>query len=172
MCRVSAGEDYRVVSATSLCHSRLCAAACHALHLRRERCIGCQNFYVFYYKRCMGCEKKFMYSTAWCRVAVYRSMLQCVAVCCGMLYSTAWCCMCIFTPYIYAPTATCALALAPAASTTSAATHCNTLQHTATHCNTLQHTTTHCNILQHTATRRTRSALPAVSCEGAVAIHL
>ena len=36
-------------------------------------------------------------------------------------------------------------------STSSAATHCNTLQRTATHCNTLLHTATHCNTLQHTA---------------------
>jgi len=43
-------------------------------------------------------------------------------------------------------------------SSSSTATHCNTLPHTATHCNTLQHTATHCNTLQHTATHyNTRS---------------
>jgi len=72
-------------------------------------------------------------------------MLQCVAVCCGVI-------------------ASCRKLLDKCKSGTNCslvqhcnalqrtATHCNALQDTATHCNTLQNSATHCNTLQHTAT--------------------
>jgi len=49
--------------------------------------------------------------------AVYRSVLQCVAVCCSVLQCVAVCC-------------------------STAAPHCTTLHHTAPHCTTLHHSAT------------------------------
>ena len=69
------------------------------------------------------------------------SVLQCVAVCCGMLQfgCDAMTCVRVRTKSLL-----CRNCNAPM--------HCNALQCTATHCNALQRTATHCNALQRTAT--------------------
>jgi len=72
-------------------------------------------------------------------VAVWYSVLQCVAVCCthcNTLQHTA--------------------------------THGNTLQRTVTHCNTLQHTATHCNTLQHTVSHCNKQYQRAIATQRAI----
>jgi len=101
------------------------------------------------------------------------TVLQCIAVCCGVLQCCAVCCR---RPCARGPrtlTATYCSTLQPTT------THCNTLQHTATQCmlqallcarvahprcTTLHHTATHCDTLQHTATHRNTLQHTATHC--------
>jgi len=103
----------------------------------------------------------------------WRSVLQCVAVCCSVLRCVAVCCtathcntlqhtissytFCAWRVWEYhtatycntlQQTATHSIIIHMSRVTCMTVSHCSTLHHTATHCNTLHHTAPHCNTLQ------------------------